>query len=119
MTTTRFDGSDLASYPAGADLTGKELMLVTLGSNGKVTLSGAGENSIGVLQECATLDHFATVAKGGEVKALANGDIVIGARVQAGAGGYLITATGGKTLGIATSAGHSGTVVSFEWDKGV
>jgi hypothetical protein len=101
---------------AGADLSTKQYLFVTMGTDGQVDPSADGVLAIGVLQnDPSAAGRAAEVCIGGITKVKAGGNVAAGARVMSSSTGTAITATGaGKAiLGIAVDGGASGSVISI------
>lgn len=85
------------SYEAAADLRTRQFRIVKRtgeGDNGGiVNLSGAGEVSIGILQNKPNITQAASVAQGGSSRVVADGSgtpITAGDRLKAGANGVAV-----------------------------
>jgi hypothetical protein len=94
-----------ASLIAGADLSTKRYYAVKLDANGEIVLAGAGDNSVGILQNTPVLDEVGSVMILGQSYAVAGGIIAAGANVTPNAAGKVVTAGGGDAiLGVAMNA---------------
>jgi hypothetical protein len=78
---------------AAADLSAKQFFLVTVDSNGKAALSGAGEQSLGVLQNDPTSGKGAAVRVMGVTKVVYGAGVTAGDKVTSDASGKAIKAT--------------------------
>lgn len=94
-TDSGFKGEDV-SYPAGADLSGKQYFAVDLNSDGEVVVAGAGA-FFGVLQNKPTEGQAATVRLRGKTKWLTASAMTVGAYVASDAAGKATTATKAST----------------------
>lgn len=82
---------------AAADLSAKQFYAVKVDSNGAAAVAGAGEFSVGIVQNDPTSGKAATVRVGGISKATAGDTINKGDLVAANASGKLVVATKGRT----------------------
>jgi len=109
------DASDL-SLVAAEDLSEKQFYIVSLTSDGEITLADGGADcviDIGVLQNKPESGYVGTVryACGKKTKVKLGGTVTIGARATASSGTAIITTTeGARTLGIFTKAGSTGEI---------
>lgn len=118
MATT--NNTTAQTYEAGADLSASHFFLVKVGTvENQVVLSGAGEDSVGVLVEPASAaGRPVAVEASGKVRAYAGGTVAIGARVASDANGAVVTAVAGDyVLGTAVTAGADGAMMEFNFDK--
>lgn len=92
-------------YPAGGNLSTKQYYAVKLNASGQIILaSDANDRMIGILQDApAAADRTCEVAYAGTSKAIGGAVIAIGAAVEVGAGGKLVTLTTGPIAGIAVT----------------
>lgn len=78
----------------------------------QVGLAGAGEDSVGVVQNKPQgTDHAATVGIRGVSNVVLGGTVAAGAEVEADANGKGITKTAGVSLGIALAGGNADEIV--------
>lgn len=118
MATSNNQG--VISAVAGADHSSNQFKLVKQHTvAGQVVLCGDGGDAIGVLlDDVDAAGKAVAVATSGVVRAYAGGTIAIAARVASDASGLLVTAaTSDIVLGIAKTAGVSGSMMEIYWDK--
>jgi hypothetical protein len=103
------------SLNAGEDLSASQYKAVKIDSDGNAVLAGAGEKSVGVLQDKPLdIGHAGAVGFNGITKAIAGAAITAGSEVEVGTDGKLITLDTGVSLGTATtSAGADGEQFSL------
>lgn len=118
------------SFQTIADQTGNQFKFVALGSNGYISLAGAGVRALGVMQDAPVGASGAPVASqvriAGPTKVVAGGTFVAGDLLSVDASGkavkytkatvytgtpYLVSGT--QVMGVALSAGSSGEVVAM------
>jgi hypothetical protein len=92
---------------AGADLSAKQYYACKINSSGYAVLSGAGENSVGIIQNEPTSGQATNVAVVGESFAIYGAAVTAGANLTPDASGRLVTA-GGSDCVLAVAA-ESGT----------
>lgn len=91
-------GSTLVGMVAGADLSAEQYKLVKVTTNG-VEVAGAGELSVGVLQQGETTGNAVSVWGVGSVsKVIAGAAVAQGARVTSDATGRAVTAASGNYI---------------------
>lgn len=98
---------------AGADLSTKQYLFVSMASDGQVDPTGDGLNAIGVLQNKPdAAGKAATVAYAGVSKVIAGGVIAAGGAVSSDADGKAVAAgTGDVILGVALSVAAANDVI--------
>jgi len=96
----------LASPVAGEDLSAKQYYAVKISSTGVVSLSGAGENAIGILQNSPQEGEVASVMLLGISKAVYGASVTAGQNLAVDANGKLVPAAG------------NAAVVAIAWDGG-
>jgi hypothetical protein len=95
---------------AGADLTTKQYLIMTLNGTGQVIVSGVGATNIptGVLQNNPPLLAAATIGMDGVTKVKAGGVVTPGAQITSDANGQAVVATtGDHTIGIAQNLSNT------------
>jgi hypothetical protein len=98
---------------AGSDLSTKQYHVVKLDAQGKAVLAGAGELSLGILQNDPSEGQACDIAVDGVSKAKAGASITLGSLLSANANGQVVPATSGDyVIGIALEAASSGDIVS-------
>ena len=78
----------IASFPAGADLSGSQYKFVELGSGGTVTVCNAAtDKPIGILQNAPTSGQMASVLVAGLSKVQADAALTVGTEIGTSADG--------------------------------
>lgn len=104
MATQKQDGLFTDAAPGAADLTGKEYLFCTRGTDGTINLSAADAEVAGVISQGKAAGKYSSFNTGGGwLKVIASGVIAIGDAVQADTGGKAKTGST-KPFGIARSA---------------
>ena len=99
---------------AGADLSTKQFHAVKVAADGDVEISGAGEASIGMLQNKPILNEAAEIDYDGISKAVAGAAVAnAGVELMANAAGRLIVATSGNRVVAVSLTSASGDGVFF------
>jgi hypothetical protein len=100
---------------AGANLSTKQYLFVSIASDGQVDPTGDGLSAVGVLQnDPAAAGRAAEVCIGGLTKVKTGGQVAAGAAVASDANGAAVTAgTGDVILGTAVDGGASGSIISI------
>lgn len=90
----------ISSWPAAADLSAKQFLAVRLNGVNKLALCGAGDSSVGILQNKPTLapQQQGDVITHGISKAFAGAAFTDGEQLAADAAGKLVRATAGDTV---------------------
>lgn len=113
------------TLPTITDLSAKQFYFVTVSSAGNVAVSGAGDLSVGVVQDgpvgTASVPRATSVRYGGITKVVCGGTFAIGDKVSSDASGKCVkytaasvytgtpyTVSGTQVLGVALEAGASG-----------
>jgi len=96
---------------AGQDLSTKQYYAVKVDTNGQAVLAGAGENSVGVVQNVPASGQTATVMTLGISPVVYGASITAGSNVTPDANGKVVTAGGSDAvLGIALESGNADEV---------
>jgi len=99
------------SVIAGADLSAKRYYAVKLNSSGEIVLAGAGDNSIGVLQNKPASGYVGTVMTLGESYAIYGAAVTAGQNLAADANGKLVPAAGdAAVIGVARESGDTNEI---------
>lgn len=95
------------TFPSSGDLSAGQHKLIKIASDGQVELCGAGENSIGVLQnDPAAENRPAVVAVAGVSKVILGATVAVGAKIMSDASARAITATAtNHVLGVCVLGG--------------
>ncbi|MGE3467655.1 MAG: capsid cement protein [Pyrinomonadaceae bacterium] len=102
---------NLGRFLANAAFTDTPFRFVKL-SSGKLVLCGAGESSIGVIQDEPAANEAANVMSLGISKVLAGGTITQGSKVKSDANGKAVAAAAGEeSLGWALEGGSNGEYI--------
>lgn len=109
------------SMPAAGDLSAKQFLFMAVDANGRIDISGAGADAIGVLQDKpAAIDRPGQVAVEGVSKVVCGAAVTAGNKVSSDAAGKAIPTSGsGKhVLGTArTTTANSGEIVEVVLDS--
>lgn len=108
-------GLDLGFVTAGADLSGSQYLAVKITGAAAVGLCGAGENSLGILQNDPGNGEAASVRFVGPSKAVYGGAVGAGDRLTPDANGKLVatSATTDHIVGVAVIGGQADDVGSI------
>lgn len=87
-------GFMIGTLVANVSLTSSQYLAVKVGSNGKVALSGAGQQAIGILQNKPGADQAAEVMGFGLSKAIYGNTVTAGQALMSDASGKLVPQTG-------------------------
>lgn len=94
---------------AGADLSAKQYHAVKVDANGNMIAAGAGEVSVGILQDDPSTGQTGTVMVHGVTRAVYGATVAAGASLAADANGKLVAAVAGNAvIGIALQGGVAG-----------
>lgn len=103
------------SYPAGADLSASQFLVVKREADGDIVVAGAGEG-VGILDNAPLATETADVVTAGTTKVKCGAAVAIGDRLIADAEGKAIPATAGTSVGLifgtAREAGADGTIIA-------
>lgn len=101
------------SVIAGADLSTKQFHCVKLNASGQMVLSGAGENSLGPLQDKPGLDQVGAVCCLGKSMAIYGAEVTAGQNLTPDANGKMVPATGNDAVvAVAAESGSDGEIRS-------
>jgi hypothetical protein len=120
MSIERFDGADLDSLEAGADLSGQLFRFARIDTDGRLVRAGNGQNAYGVIREGSIAGNFTTVVVRRLVRVEAGAAITAGTEVMCDTDGRAIPATGAGNviLGVARgAASDAGVIFPVELDK--
>jgi hypothetical protein len=113
MTGINVDPHDMASLPAGEDLSAKQYFLVTINAAGELVLAKAGEIAFCLLNN-PKKGESGTIAVPLQVKVPAAEEIKPGWKLKGNATGEVVKATEEKhVIGIALSGGKPGAMISM------
>jgi hypothetical protein len=106
-------------YPAGADLSTSQFLVVKREADGDVVVAGAGEG-FGILDNAPLNTETADVVTTGTTKVKCGATVAIGDRLIANAAGKAIPATAGTSVGLifgtAREAGAADTIIAANVD---
>lgn len=107
--------SDLESFPAGADLSGKQFHAVKFNGSAALVAAGDGDDILGILEDKPKQGEPGTVALAGRPKAKLGGTVAAGDRLAVNANAQFIVATAGKRIvAKAMEAGASGEIIQVK-----
>ena len=115
--STTHNESNVVSYDAGADLTGKEGYAVKFDGSGDIILAAVdGEEVLGVLLRGATSGSVVDVAIGGRCDVIVDAALGVGAIVQAKNGGKVMAVAATKFIvgRLLKASGADGDVVEMQ-----
>lgn len=101
------------SVIAGADLSAKQYYCVKLNASGQSILSGAGENSLGILQDKPALGQVGSVCCLGKSMAIYGASVTADQNLTPDASGKLVPATGNDAVvAMAAESGSANDICS-------
>jgi hypothetical protein len=99
------------TFVTEADLSAKQYYAVKINNHGKIILSGAGENAVGILQDKPGNGYVGSVMTLGITKAVYGGAVTAGDNLSADAAGKLVTTAGAAAvIGVALEDGADGEI---------
>jgi len=109
------NNQETLTFQAGGDLSALQFRFVAMAADEQVDSAGNGEDAIGVLlNDPAQAGRAAEVAVSGKTRVTAGGSVPAGSLVASDAVGRAVVATTGDAiLGIASTTGASGEVMSI------
>jgi hypothetical protein len=113
MAGINIDPHDMASLPAGEDLSAKQFFLVTINAEGKVVIAKAGEIAFCLLNTPKE-GEGASIAVPLQVKGVAAEEIKAGWKLKVNAAGELVKATAeAHVIGVALMTGVKGALITY------
>ena len=101
------------SIMAGADLSDKQFHCIKLNASGQMILSGAGENSLGIVQDKPASGQVGAVCCLGKSMAVYGASVTANQNLTPDANGKLVPATGNDAqVAVATESGSVGEIHS-------
>lgn len=99
-------------HEAGADLSSDQFKAVKYDASGNIVLAGAGERSVGILQNAPINGEAAEIEESGYSKAVLGAVVTAGQELAANAAGLLVpAAVGNAVVAVAKHGGAANQIV--------